>query len=65
MTNVDEILADIVAKGQHPRHNADTFIILEQIGYLLDRQVEKLYEQYSAPGLSGTELNRIIEEKLV
>ena len=64
LTNVDEILADIVAKGQHPRHNADTFIILEQIGYLLDRQVEKLYEQYSAPGLSGTELNRIIEEKL-
>lgn len=64
MTNVDEILADIVAKGQHPRHNADTFIILEQIGYLLDRQVEKLYEQYSATGLSGMELNRVIEENL-
>ncbi len=64
MTNVDEILADIVAKGQHPRHNADTFIILEQIGYLLDRQVEKLYEQYSAQGLSGQEMNKVIEEKL-
>lgn len=64
LTNVDEILADIVAKGQHPRHNADTFIILEQIGYLLDCQVEKLYEQYSATGLSGMELNKVIEENL-
>ncbi len=64
LTNVDEILADIVAKGQHPRHNADTFIILEQIGYLLDREVEKLYERYSATGLSGMELNSVIEEQL-
>lgn len=64
LTNVDEILADIVAKGQHPRHNADTFIILEQIGYLLDREVEKLYERYSATGLSGMELNKVIEEQL-
>lgn len=64
LTNVDEILADIVAKGQHPRHNADTFIILEQIGYLLDREVEKLYERHNAAGLSGMELNRVIEEQL-
>lgn len=64
LTNVDEILSDIVAKGQHPRNGGDTFIILEQIGYLLDRQVEKLYEEYRDPGLSGLEMNKIIEEKL-
>ena len=62
LTNVDEILADIVAKGQHPRNAGDTFIILEQIGYLLDRQVEKLYERFSDSGLSGLELNKVIEE---
>ncbi len=64
LTHVDEILTDIVAKGQHPRHNADTFIILEQIGYLLDREVERLYKQYSVEGLSGLELNHVIEEQL-
>lgn len=64
MTNVNEILDDIVAKGQHPRHNADTFIILEQIGYMLDREVEKLYAQYTDSGLSGMEMNRLIEEQL-
>ena len=57
-------MADIVAKGQHPRNSGDTFIILEQIGYLLDRYVEKLYEQYNSSGLSGLELNRVIEEHL-
>lgn len=64
LTNVDEILADIVAKGQHPRNAGDTFIILEQIGYLLDRQVEKLYERFSDSGLSGLELNKVIEEHI-
>ncbi|MDL2251388.1 amidophosphoribosyltransferase [Odoribacter sp. OttesenSCG-928-J03] len=64
LTNVDEILADIVEKGQHPRHNADTFIILEQIGYLLDMEVEKLYEKHRANGLSGFEVNKLIEEEI-
>lgn len=64
LTNVDEILADIVAKGQHPRNGGDMFIMLEQIGYLLDRYVEKLFEKYSEEGLSGMEMNRIIEENL-
>ncbi len=38
MTNTDQILASIVAEGQHPRNNADTFILLEQLGGILDTQ---------------------------
>ncbi|MFZ4455126.1 MAG: amidophosphoribosyltransferase [Bacteroidales bacterium] len=64
LTNVDEIFNFIVSQGQHPRHNADTFIILELIGYLLDRQVEKLYEQFKWNGASGPEINKLIEESL-
>ena len=64
LTNVDEVMEDIVAKGQHPRHNADTFIMLEQIGYLLDREVEKLYEQYNKDGVSGPAMNEVIEEQI-
>lgn len=64
LTNVDEILADIVAQGQHPRHNADTFIILEQIGAMLDRQVEGLYEGFKKQGCSGQECNEKIDESL-
>lgn len=64
LTNVDEILESIVAEGQHPRHNADTFIILEQLGALLDRDAEKLYRQYEAEGLHGQELNDAIEQHI-
>lgn len=64
LTNVDEILADIVARGQHPRHNADTFIMLEQLGYLLDAEVQRLYDRFRPEGLRGEALNRRIEEQL-
>lgn len=62
LTNVDEILAYLVERGQHPRHNADTFIILEQLGYLLDYEVERLYRRFKDKGLSGQAMNDAIEE---
>lgn len=64
LTNVDEILGEMVAQGQHPRHNADTFIILEQLGYLLDEQVERLYGHFKAHGCTGAEFNEMIEQSL-
>jgi amidophosphoribosyltransferase len=64
LANVDEIFDQIVADGQHPRHNADTFIILEQLGSMLDTSVEHLYSSLSASGLSGGELNKKIEQDI-
>lgn len=64
LTNVDEIFDFIVDRGQHPRHNADTFIILEQLGYLLDYEVERLYRKFKADGLSGQEMNDAIEQNI-
>lgn len=64
LTNVDEVFNFLVSKGQHPRHNADTFILLEQLGFLLDEEVERLYQKYSGFGYSGQELNEQIESNL-
>lgn len=64
LTNVDEILDYLVERGQHPRHNADTFIILEQLGYLLDDQVERLYRKFKAEGLSGQAINDAVETNI-
>ncbi len=64
MTNVSEVLGHLVAEGQHPRNSADTFIILEQLGRLLDSQSEGLYEKYAREGFSGTELSAKVEEAL-
>ena len=64
LTNVDEIMSYIVERGQHPRHNADTFIILEQLGYLLDDEVERLYRRFKEEGLNGQDINEAIENNI-
>ncbi len=64
MTNVDEVFADITAKGQHPRVYADTYILLEQVGHRLDRESERLYALAQAAGLQGMDITRYIEERI-
>ena len=64
LTNVDEIFAEITADGQHPRKYADTYIILEELGHKLDREVEHLYQRFSQQGLKGVEITRAIEDNI-
>ena len=64
MTNLDGVLESIVAEGQHPRNSADTFILLEQLGGLLDRQCEALYDRFMAEGLRGNELTDRVESSV-
>ena len=64
LTNVDEVFADITAEGQHPRRYADTYILLEQLGHRLDREVEHLYNQCKKEDLEGLDITRAIEERI-
>ncbi len=64
MTNVDETFARITAIGQHPRKYADTYIMLEQMGHRLDREVERLYTLADAEGLTGMDVTQYIEERI-
>ncbi|MDE6301361.1 MAG: amidophosphoribosyltransferase [Muribaculaceae bacterium] len=43
MTNVREMFEGVVAQGQHPRIYSDTNMILEQVGYALDKENHHLY----------------------
>ena len=61
LTNVQDIFEEITAIGQHPRAYADTFIMLEQVGHRLDREVERLYQKYEAEGLKGMNITHAIE----
>jgi amidophosphoribosyltransferase len=45
LTNVDEIYAQLIRQGQHPRFYGDTYIMLEQMGHYLDREVQYLYDK--------------------
>ncbi|MDE5968864.1 MAG: amidophosphoribosyltransferase, partial [Muribaculaceae bacterium] len=45
LTNVDEIFNNVVNQGQHPRIYGDTFMLLEQIGFELDREHHRVYRE--------------------
>ncbi len=61
LTNVNDIFKEITAIGQHPRKYADTYIMLEQMGHRLDREVERLYRKYEEEGLRGMDITHAIE----
>ena len=61
LTNVNDIFKEITAIGQHPRKFADTYIMLEQMGHRLDREIERLYRKYEDEGLKGMDITHAIE----
>lgn len=64
LTNVNDIFKEITAIGQHPRKYADTYIMLEQVGHRLDREIERLYREYEDQGLTGTDITHAIESRV-
>lgn len=64
MTNVEDIFEQITAVGQHPRKYADTYIMLEQVGHRLDREVERLYKKFEDEGLKGMDITHAIEDNI-
>jgi len=64
MTNVDEIFQRITETGQHPRKYSDTYIMLEQVGHRLDREVERLFRDAEAKGLNGMDITHAIEDDI-
>lgn len=64
LTNTDELMEHVVKMGQHPRQDADMFLMLEQLGYMLDEQVEELQHRFMSEGYTGTELIDKIEDEI-
>lgn len=63
MTNVDEIFDSIVATGQHPRFYSDTVVLLEQLGFALDREHSRVYHSLR-DRLTEPALSNAIEEQI-
>lgn len=64
LTNVDKVFEEITAIGQHPRKFSDTYIMLEQMGHRLDREIERLYQKSEAEGLKGMDITHAIEAQV-
>lgn len=63
MTNVDRIFEEIVNSGQHPRIYSDTVVLLEQLGFALDRENHRIYRRYR-DALRDPELSRRVEDEI-
>ncbi|MDH6305780.1 amidophosphoribosyltransferase [Parabacteroides sp. PF5-5] len=64
LTNVQDVFHEITSIGQHPRLYSDTYIMLEQMGHRLDREVERLYQQSEKEGLKGMDITHAIEDQV-
>ena len=64
MTNVDEILPVSQPSASIPCKYADTYIMLEQVGHRLDREVERLFNLAEAEGLTGMGVTHYIEDHI-
>lgn len=67
MTNVDALFESVVSRGQHPRLHSDTIILLEMLGYALDKENHRLYRLHrndDAENFVDKNLEEIIEDEL-
>ena len=64
MTNVEELLNQLIELGQHPKEKSDTVTILEKIGHFLDEENARLYNQYKVRKKSNIEISKLIEENI-
>ena len=64
ITPVEEGFSKVVDEGQHPRIYSDTVILLEQIGYYLDKENQRLYDKFKAEGFDGVALTNKIEDNI-
>ncbi len=64
LTNVDELFDHLTLKGQHPRDKADTFLMLESLGFKLDKEVQKEYDKLKQRYTNDIAITQKIEENL-
>ena len=64
LTNVDELFEHLTLKGQHPRDKGDTFLMLESLGFKLDREVQKEYDKTKQRYTNDLVITQKIEENL-
>jgi len=65
MTNTLDLNERLIARGQHPVFNTDTQTILEEVGYHLDEEHDRLYRHFrDDEGLGGLENSENISRSL-
>jgi len=63
MTNVSKLKEQMVLRGQHPFHDTDTQVILEEIGFHLDEEHTDIYREERDRGTNGLLIPRLISNR--
>lgn len=64
MTNATDLNQLLIGRGQHPVFDTDTQTVLEEIGYHLDEEHDRLYHEARDRGIPGHEIPAQIAEQL-
>lgn len=64
MTNTEDIFQSMIEQGQHPRVYADTILLLEQLGFALDNEHQRCYNELKSQGYDGIELTNKISNSI-
>jgi amidophosphoribosyltransferase len=64
MTNVDVLIQQLIAIGQHPKEQADTVTVLEKIGHFLDVEVQRQFDHFKRKGYDNREISHLIAQNL-
>ena len=64
MTNIDEVFNKITLQGQYPRIYSDSYIMLEQMGHRLDREIERNYAEATDKGLLNNDITKYIDDNV-
>lgn len=64
MTNVGFLKKNMLKRGQHPFHDTDTQVVLEEVGFHLDEAHTDIYRAYRDRGVKGEEIPAIISKEL-
>ena len=64
MTNVDELIEQLIEIGQHPKEQADTVTVLEKIGHFLDVEVQRQFDIFKKKGFGNRDISRLIGENI-
>lgn len=64
MTNVTELITQLIDIGQHPKEVADTVTVLEKIGHFLDVENQRLFDQFKKEGYENRDITGMIADNL-
>lgn len=64
MTNVEELLQQLIDLGQHPKERSDTVTILEKIGHFIDEENSRIYHLHKNQNLTNIQISKKIGDEL-